>query len=69
MITSFYMWLIEPELLGKLNHIVIELSPNFELNQNRIESMAPFPATRAFSILVLKYAIMSKCWTVVLAKI
>ena len=39
----------------ELIQTIIELSPKFKLDQTRIESIPPFFATRAFSILVLNY--------------
>jgi len=36
------------KFLGKVNGIVIEVSPNFELKRTRIENILPFSATRAF---------------------
>jgi hypothetical protein len=48
MIILSQICLSKQKFLGKLNRIVIELSPKFELHRTRIENIPPFSATRAF---------------------
>ena len=61
------------KFLGKVNGIVIEVSPKFELHRNRIDNILPFSATRAFfksgtqSGRVLPAKTL-KCWTMVLQR-